>query len=219
MSILAKNLKTIRKELRCTQSMMADILKVGFRTYVRYEAGERDAPVSILVKIARLGNISLEQLLTTEVNKSYISPVKAINKKAAFPEVRTVNFRSGLVAFKKPSKQEMITVDDSERKLVSIFRKMDSDLQTQCLATINKVLKEGKGKSRNSASAKKKTPARAKKKAAPRVLAKRTRTAAKSLKNVKKKKPGRKKVDKKVLKEKIDKLKMITRSVQKITVR
>ncbi len=216
MSILAKNLKTIRKELRCTQSMMADILKVGFRTYVRYEAGERDAPVSILVKIARLGNISLEQLLTTEVNKSYISPVKAINKKSNFPEVRSVNFRSGLVAFKKPSKQEMITIDDSERKLVSIFRKMDADLQNQCLSAISKALKDGRGKT----GAKKKTPARSKKKAAPRVLSKRSRTAAsRSAKNVKKKKPGRKKVDKKVLKEKIDKLKMITRSVQKITVR
>ena len=42
MSILAKNLKTIREELDCTQSTMSGILKVGFRTFVRYEAGERD---------------------------------------------------------------------------------------------------------------------------------------------------------------------------------
>ena len=60
MSILAKNLKTVRKELGCTQSVMSEILKVGFRTFVRYEAGEIDAPVSVMVKIARLGNISLE---------------------------------------------------------------------------------------------------------------------------------------------------------------
>ena len=53
MSTLAKNLKTVRKELGCTQSVMSEILKVGFRTFVRYEAGERDAPVSVLVKIAR----------------------------------------------------------------------------------------------------------------------------------------------------------------------
>ncbi len=63
MTILAKNLKVVRKELGCTQTMMADILKVGFRTFVRYEAGERDAPVAVLVKIARLGNISLEKFL------------------------------------------------------------------------------------------------------------------------------------------------------------
>ena len=43
----------------------------------------------------------------------------------------------------------------------------------------------------------------------------------KKLKAVKKKKgkPGRKKLDKKVLREKIDKLKLITRSVNKITVK
>ena len=40
MSILAKNLKRIRKELGCTQSVLSGILKVGFRTFVRYEAGE-----------------------------------------------------------------------------------------------------------------------------------------------------------------------------------
>ena len=55
MSVLANNVRLIRKELRCTQSAMAEILKIGFRTYVRYEAGERDAPVSVLIKLARLG--------------------------------------------------------------------------------------------------------------------------------------------------------------------
>ncbi|NIQ01060.1 MAG: helix-turn-helix domain-containing protein, partial [Nitrospinaceae bacterium] len=117
MSILAKNLKIIRKELRCTQSAMADILKVGFRTYVRYEAGERDAPVSVLVKIARLGNISLERLLTSEVDPRNISPVQAVSKKASVPEVKSVNFQSGQVNFKNPSRQELLTTDESERKL------------------------------------------------------------------------------------------------------
>ena len=80
MSVLAKNLKTVRKELGCTQSVMSEILRVGFRTFVRYEAGERDAPVSVLVKIARLGNISLEQLLTTTIEPNDIAPLDKINK-------------------------------------------------------------------------------------------------------------------------------------------
>jgi hypothetical protein len=49
-----------------------------------------------------------------------------------------------------------------------------------------------------------------------------TKPAAKkeSSKSIKKKgKPGRKKLDKKALKEKIDRLKMITKTVPKITVR
>src|SRR3990172_1389745 len=67
MTILSKNLKVIRKNLNCTQMAIAKVLDIGFRTYVRYEAGERDAPVSILVKFARLGNLSLDRLLTTEI--------------------------------------------------------------------------------------------------------------------------------------------------------
>ena len=92
MSILAQNLKTIRKELRCTQSVMGDILKVGFRTYVRYEAGERDAPVSILVKIARLGSISLERLLTTEITRNDIVAARTLAKEQKVPDVKSVNF-------------------------------------------------------------------------------------------------------------------------------
>ena len=79
MSVLAKNLKTVYKELGCTQYMMSGILNVGFRTFVRYEVGERDAPVSVLIKIARLGNISLEQLLTTTIEPNDIAPLKKIN--------------------------------------------------------------------------------------------------------------------------------------------
>ena len=43
----------------------ARLIDVGFRTYVRYEVGERDAPVNVLIKMAKLGNISLDQLLST----------------------------------------------------------------------------------------------------------------------------------------------------------
>ena len=67
MTILSENLKTIRKKLKCTQGALSEVLGIGFRTYVRYEAGERDAPISVLIKLARLGNISLDQFLTTKI--------------------------------------------------------------------------------------------------------------------------------------------------------
>ena len=46
MTILSNNLKVIRKNLNCTQTSLAEVLEIGFRTYVRYEAGERDAPIA-----------------------------------------------------------------------------------------------------------------------------------------------------------------------------
>ena len=52
------------KKIRTNQPH-ARLIGVGFRNYVRYEVGERDAPVNVLIKMAKLENISLDQLLST----------------------------------------------------------------------------------------------------------------------------------------------------------
>ena len=136
MSVLANNVRLIRKELRCTQSEMAEILKIGFRTYVRYEAGERDASVSVLVKLACLGNISLEQLLSQVISNHDISPVSTISKVKVFPETKLVNFRKGEIIFKDPSCQALMAIDASEKRLLILFRKMDAGLQKVCVENI-----------------------------------------------------------------------------------
>ena len=138
MSILAKNMKTIRRELKCTQSALADILKVGFRTYVRYEAGERDAPISILVKMARLGNISLEQLLTQEISNFHITPVQVQNLSLPLPEVKSVDFRTGQIAFKNSSKECLLALEKSEKKALSVYRKLSSALQADYMKSFEK---------------------------------------------------------------------------------
>ena len=49
MSILAKNMRLIREELGCSQLMMSKVLSIGFRSYVRYEAGKGfslDSPIA-----------------------------------------------------------------------------------------------------------------------------------------------------------------------------
>ena len=194
MSVLANNVRLIRKELRCTQSAMAEILQIGFRTYVRYEAGERDAPVSVLIKLARLGNISLEQLLTEVISRNDISPAPTISKIKNFPETELVDFRKGEIVFKKPACQELMTIDSSEKRLLTLFRKMDIDLQKLCVNNIQKMVNVD-------------SPA----------LPVRSLTA----RDVKKipGQPDRKKSNKKLLKEKIDRLKMITKSISRITVK
>lgn len=214
MSILAKNLKTIRKELGCTQSVMSEILKVGFRTFVRYEAGARDAPVSVLVKIARLGNISLEQLLTSEIDKNDIAPLQKVNKSLSSTEVSVVNFKEGSVVFNNPSRQEFITLDGNERKMLTLFRKMGSHLQKDCLTSLGQIAESGKSTSKLLDKAGKEQRARKEKEEG---LEKSPETSPHQPKA--KRKPGRKKLDKKALQENIDKLKMLTRSINKTTVR
>ena len=53
-----QNVRLIRKELKYTQLMMVKILRIGFRTYVRYEVRKRDAPALVLIKLSYLGGIS-----------------------------------------------------------------------------------------------------------------------------------------------------------------
>ena len=144
MSILAKNLKTVRKELGCTQSVMSEILKVGFRTFVRYEGGTRDAPVSVLITIARLANISLEQLLTSEVDKNDIVPLQRTGIDSPSTEISSVNFKQGSIVFKIPYRQEIITLGVDERKLLSIYRKMSTSQQKDCLLALGRIVQSDK---------------------------------------------------------------------------
>jgi len=213
MSILAKNLKTIREELDCTQSMMAGILKVGFRTFVRYEAGERDAPVSVLVKVARLANISLEKLLTTSIKPIDIAPLEKINRGSNPVQIESLDFQTGYVTFKDPNCQEIITVDDVERRILTLFRKMPSGLKKDCIDSLEKIVVSGRVSARLSEKAgiwlkgNRKLSSKVRVKTGP------------SQKSTTTRKLIRKERDKKVLQEKIDKLKLVTQTINKITVR
>ncbi len=217
MSILAKNMKMIRKELKCTQSALAEILKVGFRTYVRYEAGERDAPISILVKMARLGNVSLEQLLTEEISNFHITPVHVPTLSLPAPEVKSVDFRTGHISFKKPAKECLLVLEKSEKKALSVYRKLSAALQADYLKSFEKNYKASGKPSKpgqviplkfdefQTLPVKPKPPIKA--------------VSSKPVKLKKKGRPGRKRLNKKVLKEQIEQLKTITKSIPKITVR
>ena len=57
---VSPKLKKIRKN-----QPHARLIDIGFRTYVLCETGERDAPVKVLIKMAKLGSISLDKLLST----------------------------------------------------------------------------------------------------------------------------------------------------------
>ena len=127
MTILAQNLKTIRKNLGCTQMALSEVLDIGFRTYVRYEAGERDAPIALMVKLAKLGNISLDRLLTTEIDEEDLETpdVESVPKSAKNLEVIGGSLGEGRLMFKGLKKDFLISTGSEEKKLLNQFRKMD----------------------------------------------------------------------------------------------
>ena len=213
MSILAKNLKTIRKELGCTQYLMANILNVGFRTFVRYEAGERDAPVEVLVKIARLGNISLESFLTKSIKPNDIAPLEKINKGITPVKIKFIDFKAGNITFLEPNRPELMTINDSEKHLLTIFRKMSPRFKKDLTESMNQTV--ATGRVINQRLEKTNRGEKVKLTKIPKVKME----AKNSLEPKTKRKPGRKKIDKKALQEKIDRLKMGARNINKITVR
>jgi transcriptional regulator with XRE-family HTH domain len=212
MSILAKNIKTIRKELGCTQFVMSEILKLGFRTFVRYEAGIRDAPISVLITIARLGNISLEQLLNSEVHKNDIIPAQRTDKELSQIKLSVVNFKEGSIVFNNPYREEIITLGVDERKLLSIFRKIGPQPKSDCLSTLVRILESEKTTSKLQKKPAKDQLTIKSKKDTDKKLPQIFQTRSKS-------RPSSKSLNKKALQEKIDRLRMIARTINKTTVR
>ena len=135
MTILSNNLKVIRKNLNCTQTSLAEVLEIGFRTYVRYEAGERDAPIATLVKLARLGNISLDRLLTTQVFPEDLKvPDQNIFPTSKAPlEVIGGGLEEGRLMFKGLLNDNLISTNKEEQKLLKFFREMNPTNQKKFL--------------------------------------------------------------------------------------
>ena len=58
-----KRLKQVRKERGFTAQEMADLLGTGLRNYRKYESGDHNPPLDMLVKIADLLDVSTDYLL------------------------------------------------------------------------------------------------------------------------------------------------------------
>jgi transcriptional regulator with XRE-family HTH domain len=125
MTILSENLKTIRNKINCTQMALSEVLEIGFRTYVRYEAGERDAPVSVMVKLAKLGKLSLDRLLTTKILPQDLDTPD--QEKTKFitqnPKLISGGVEEGRLMFKGLLSDNLVTNTKDEQKLLTLFRK------------------------------------------------------------------------------------------------
>ena len=146
MKVLAQNLKTIRRSLHCTQMAISEVLDIGFRTYVRYEAGERDAPVAVLVKFARLGNLSLDRLLTTSLTLEDLKnpDVEKIPTTPQQMEVIGGGLEEGRVMFRGLTNDHLITTGMSEKNLLTEFRKLNRLDREKCVVDAEWILNNPK---------------------------------------------------------------------------
>ena len=104
---------------------LSEVLDIGFRTYVRYEAGERDAPVSVMVKLAKLGNVSLDRLLTTKILPEDLDTPDQAKPKSTIhnPEVIGGGIEEGRLMLKGLLNDNLVTTSKDEQKLLTLFRK------------------------------------------------------------------------------------------------
>ena len=145
MTVLAQNLKTIRKSLNCTQRVISEVLDIGFRTYVRYEAGEREAPVAVLIKLARLGNLSLDRLLTTLLKLEDLKTPdvrETPNTSQQQMEVISGGLEEGRLMFKGLTIDHLITTDKSEKSLLIKHRKLSRLDRETCVVDAEWILND-----------------------------------------------------------------------------
>ena len=135
MTILSENLKTLRNKTNCTQMTLSKVLEIGHRTYVRYEAGERDAPVSVMVKLAKLANVSLDQLLTTKILPEDLDTSGLENTQNIIqnPEVISGSIEDGRLMLKGFMEDNLVTNTKDEQKLLTLFRKVNHISQDKFL--------------------------------------------------------------------------------------
>ena len=80
-------------------------------------------------------------MLNEKLSDYDILPRANISRAKTFPEVKLVDFRKGSIAFKKPACSELMTID-SAAKILTLFRKVDTDIQTACIQFLQRSLNQ-----------------------------------------------------------------------------
>lgn len=132
--------------MNCTQMTLSEVLNIGFRTYVRYEAGQRDAPVAILIKFARLSNVSLDRLLTMQISKQDLNTPDVETPPASTGKLEVIggSLQEGRLSFKGLRDSYLISTAENEKKLVGLYRKMDRLTREKCVLDVAWLLRNSK---------------------------------------------------------------------------
>lgn len=67
---LSANLKRLRNEHNYTQTQIGELLNISRQAYSNYETGKRIPDIDMLIRIADIYNVTLEQLVTQNCSAS-----------------------------------------------------------------------------------------------------------------------------------------------------
>ena len=77
---LGKRITQLRKEHQITQVQMAELLGISQQLVAANEAGRRKLPVSMLPKLAKIFDLSIDELLGVSKSAPKRGPVSALNR-------------------------------------------------------------------------------------------------------------------------------------------
>jgi transcriptional regulator with XRE-family HTH domain len=135
MSQLSENLKVIRNHLKLTQSEFSKTLGIGFRTYVRYEMGERETPIPVLVKVSKLIKESLDDLILSPL---VINEFNGLTYKSSKKSPSIVKQTTSLLGLEN---EQLIASKKDEKNLLSLYREMDLHTREKCLKEMSLLIK------------------------------------------------------------------------------
>ena len=81
--------------------------------------------------------------MTITIEPNDIAPLDKINKGETI-RVQSIDFKVGQVTFKDPDHQELMTIDDAEKRILTLFRKMSPRLKKDCMDSIGQIAKTGR---------------------------------------------------------------------------
>jgi len=144
---IGKRIREIRKQAKLTQPEVGEILGVEKAAISKYEAGEakRGVPINLLVKIADLGNVSLDYLITGKGPGQELQPADPVEV-LIFGNPKTVEkikdrlrseVREEFTAYKKE-----LTPDEDH--LLHVWRHTSPEIQGAALTILEQSAKESR---------------------------------------------------------------------------
>ena len=83
---MIKNLKNLRKELGFSQKQIADKLNISQQTYSDYENDKTEPTIDMLIQLANLFEVSIDELLDREITEEeYAAGARSTIKKSITP--------------------------------------------------------------------------------------------------------------------------------------
>ncbi len=143
MSQLSENLKLIRSHLKLTQCEFSKILEIGFRTYVRYEIGEREPPIPVLVKIKKMLKISLDDLILSSLhNNGFIDQTRESSRRENIKNsAKSPHIANQSAGFPGSSPEQTIALKKDEKNFFNLYKKMDVPTREKCLLEMQSLIK------------------------------------------------------------------------------